>query len=91
MHGAKKSVRYFSLRLFSLTLAHGYFQASSESSEDQMPPAVAGATLSKLHVVSDDTHGQSHAPATDGHQHAGTLQNFEQSTPDHGIQFGAVD
>ena len=35
-----------------------------------MSPAVTGATLSKLHVISDDTHGQSYAPATDGHQHA---------------------
>ena len=70
MHGGKKSVRYFCLHLFSLTLDHGYSQASSESLDDQMPPAVAGATLSKLHVISDDTHGQSHAPATDGHQHA---------------------
>ena len=47
MHGAKKYIRYFCWCLFDVTLAHGYFQASSESSDDQMPPAVAGATLSK--------------------------------------------
>ena len=29
-----------------------------------------GVTLSKLHVISHDTHGQSHAPATNGHQYA---------------------
>ena len=48
MPGAKKCIRYFCWCLFGVTLlAHGYFQASSESSDDQMSPAVTGATLSK--------------------------------------------
>ena len=51
LHSVEKAVRYFCWHLFSLTLGHGYFQASSESLEYQMPPAVAGATLQIPHII----------------------------------------
>ena len=40
---------------------------ASERSDDQMLPAVAGATLSTFHIISHDSHRQS-PPATDGYQ-----------------------